>query len=300
MRVAITGSSGMVGRALSEALRRRGDEVVRVVRSFRDVSSRERVIVWQPDRGQVEAAKFEGVDAVVHLAGESIAGVWTPGKKRAIYQSRVKGTTLLARTLAERREKPAVLVSMSGVNYYGSNRGAEPLTEASPPGEGFMAEVTRAWEQSADAAREAGIRVVHPRTAPIYSPKGGVLKVLLPLYRLGLGARLGSGEQYMPWIALEDVTGALLFFLDRPGIAGAVNLVAPDFVTNAELNAELARAVKRPTVLKAPAFALRLAPGGMGEELLLAGLKVIPTVLQDAGFIWNQPRLREALGAMLG
>ena len=300
MRIAITGSSGMIGRALMEALQRRGDEIVRVVRSFRGVSGRERVIVWQPEKGQIEAAKLEGFDAVVHLAGESIAGVWTPRKKRAIYDSRVQGTTLLANALAARRGKPAVLVSMSGVNYYGSDRGDEPLTESSPPGTGFMADVSVAWEKSADPARDAGIRVVHPRTAPIYSPKGGMLKALLPLYRMGLGAKLGSGEQYTPWIALEDVVRALLLFLDSTDFTGPVNLVAPNFVTNAELNDELARAVSRPSFLKAPEFALRLAPGGMADELLLGGLKVIPKVLQDAGFVWERPRLREALGVMVG
>src|SRR5690606_14096330 len=165
MRVAVTGSSGMVGRALLEALRARGDEVVRVVRSFRGVAARERVIVWHPQKGQIEAAKLEGMDAVVHLAGESIAGVWTPRKKREIHQSRVQGTTLLARALAERRQKPAVLISMSGVNYYGSDRGDEPLTESSPPGTSFMAKVVIDWEASATPARDAGIRVVHPRTA---------------------------------------------------------------------------------------------------------------------------------------
>ena len=299
MRVAVTGSSGMVGRALLEALRRRGDEVVRVVRSFRGVAARERVIVWHPQKGQIEAAKLEGMDAVVHLAGESIAGVWTPRKKREIRESRVQGTTLLARALAERREKPAVLISMSGVNYYGSDRGDEPLTEDSPPGTSFMAKVVIDWETSANAARDAGIRVVHPRTAPIFSPKGGMLKVILPLYRLGLGAKLGSGEQYMPWIALDDVTSALLTFLDNPEFAGPVNLVAPQTVTNTELNQELARAVERPAVLKAPAFALKLAPGGMGEELLLGGLKVIPKALQDRGFVWKHPQLRGALAAML-
>lgn len=299
MRVAVTGSSGMVGRALLEALRRRGDEVVRVVRSFRGVAARERVIVWHPQKGQIEAAKLEGMDAVVHLAGESIAGVWTPRKKREIRESRVQGTTLLARALAERREKPAVLISMSGVNYYGSDRGDEPLTEDSPPGTSFMAKVVIDWETSANAARDAGIRVVHPRTAPIFSPKGGMLKVILPLYRLGLGAKLGSGEQYMPWIALDDVTSALLTFLDNPEFAGPVNLVAPQTVTNTELNQELARAVERPTVLKAPAFALKLAPGRMGEELLLGGLKVIPKALQDRGFVWKHPQLRGALAAML-
>ncbi len=299
MRIAITGSSGLIGRALQDALRARGDEIVRVVRSFRNVAAREPVVVWHPDQGQIEAAKLEGMDAVVHLAGESIAGVWTPAKKRAILSSRVQGTGLIARALAERSRKPAVLVSMSGVNWYGSDRGAEPLTEASAPGTGFMAEVAQAWEEAADPARAAGIRVVHPRTAPVFSPEGGMLPLLLPLYRFGLGAKLGSGGQYAPWVALEDAVRAILFLLDRPDIQGPVNVAAPQAVTNAELTEELARAVKRPSVLRVPSFALRLAPGGMADELLLGGLNVVPRVLQEAGFQWTWPRLREALAEML-
>lgn len=289
----------MIGRALQEALRARGDEIVRVVRSLRNVAAREPIVVWHPDQGQIEAAKLEGLDALVHLAGESIAGVWTPGKKRAIRSSREKGTALIARSLAERTRKPAVLVSMSGVNWYGSDRGAEPLTEESGPGTGFMAEVAQAWERAADPARDAGIRVVHPRVAPVFSPKGGMLPALLPLYRLGLGAKLGSGEQYAPWVALEDTVRAILFLIDRTDIQGPVNVVAPQAVTNAELTEALARAVKRPAVLRVPSFALRLAPGGMAEELLLGGLNVVPRVLQEAGFTWKWPRLREALAGML-
>ncbi len=298
MRVAVTGSHGMVGRALTQALQERGDLVTRVVRSFKNVSARERVVVWHPGKGQIEAHKLEGYDAVVHLAGESIAGVWTPGKKRAIRESRVQGTDLLARTLATRREKPAVLVSASGVGYYGTER-AEPLDETSAPGTGFMAETAIAWERAADPARDAGIRVVHTRFGNILSPRGGFLGVLLPLFRLGLGATLGAGDQVWPWIALGDVVRAILFVIDQPELVGPVNVVAPHVVTNAEMTEEVARAVHRPSVLRVPAFALKVAPGRMADELLLGGQHVVSVKLRSAGFEFRHPELHQALESML-
>lgn len=299
MKVAVTGSNGFVGRALVAALRERGDDVLRIVRSFAGVSARERVAVWHPDSGEIEAAKLEAVDAVVHLAGESIAGVWTPWKKRAIRESRVEGTELLARTIARLKQKPGVLISVSGMNYYGERPGSVPVDENSPPGEGFLAEVTVAWERAADAARDAGIRVVHPRFGNILHPSGGMLKVLLPLYKLGFGARLGSGDQMWPWVARADVIRALVFLIERDDIAGAVNIVAPEAVSNDRFTEELARAVKRPSVLKVPAFALRALPGGMADNLLLGGANIVPRRLQDADFEFRWPLLRAALEDML-
>lgn len=300
MRVAITGSHGMVGRALMQALQARGDEITRVVRSFANVSARERVVVWHPQKGQIEAAKLEGHDAVVNLAGEPLTGVWTPGKKRSIRASRVQGTDLLARTIAQRSTKPSVLVSASGINYYGNEAGAQPVDESAPPGSGFMAEVAVAWERAADPARHAGIRVVHTRFANILSPSGGMLEILLPLFRLGLGAKLGSGEQMWPWVALEDVVRAILFSLDRNDVSGPVNVVAPDAVTNAEFTDAIAVAVHRPSVLRVPTFALKLAPGDFAEQLLLSGLHIVPTKLQEAGFAFRHPELEAALKTMLG
>jgi hypothetical protein len=299
MKVAVTGSSGFVGSALVAALRERGDEVLRVVRSFGGVSARERVAVWHPDSGQIEAVKLEGVDAVVNLAGESVAGVWTPGRKRAIRDSRVHGTNLLARTLAGLQQKPNVFVSVSGMNFYGERPGSSPVDETSPPGEGFLAEVAIAWETAADAARDAGIRVVHPRLGNVLHPSGGMLKTLLPLYRLGFGAKFGSGDQMWPWVTREDVVRALLFLMARTDVSGPVNLVAPEAVSNARFTDELARAVERPSVLKVPAFALRVLPGNMADELLLGGANIVPRKLEDAGFTFRWPRLREALAAML-
>ena len=299
MKVAVTGSSGFVGKALVAALRERGDDVLRIVRSFGGVSARERVAVWHPASGEIEAAKLEGVDAVVHLAGESIAGVWTPGKKRSIRESRVQGTSLLAQTIARLKQKPRVLVSVSGMNYYGERPGAVPVDETSPPGEGFLAEVAVAWEKAADAARHAGIRVVHPRFGNVLHPSGGMLKVLLPLYKLGLGAKFGSGDQMWPWIARDDLIRALLFAIERDDISGPVNFVAPEAVSNATFTEEVARAVERPSVLKVPAFALRVMPGNMADNLLLGGANIVPRKLESAGFEFEHPRLREALESML-
>lgn len=281
------------------ALHARGDEVTRVVRSFKNVSARERVVVWHPQKGQIEAAKLEAHDAVVNLAGESLLGVWTPGKKREIRESRVQGTDLLARTLAQCSARPAVLVSTSGINYYGNAMSPQPIDESAPPGTGFMAEVAVAWERAANPAYEAGIRVVHPRFANILSPGGGMLEILLPLFRLGLGARLGTGEQPWPWVALEDVVRAILFLIDRSDTTGPVNVAAPDAVTNAEFTDALARAVHRPSVLRVPEFALKLAPGNFAEQLILSGLHIVPAKLQAAGFEFRHPRLDAALAAML-
>ena len=299
MRIAVTGSRGLVGSALIRALEERGDTVVRVVRSFTGVSARERVIVWHPEKGVIESGKLEGLDAVVHLAGESLAGVWTPGKKREIRRSRVEGTELLSRSLAAAREKPGALISASGVDYYGDRPGGEPVDEDSPPGTGFMSEVAVAWERAADPARAAGIRVVHTRFAVILSPEGGFLRTLLPLFRLGLGATLGRGTQLWPWVALDDVVNALLFVLDRSDIAGPVNVVAPEAVTHERLTEEIARAVGRPSFLRVPAFALRIAPGNMADQLLLGSKRVVPRRLQEAGFTFRWPELRPALEAML-
>lgn len=289
----------MIGRAVMHALRGRGDVVTRVVRSFKNVTARERVAVWHPRQGQIEAAKLEGHDAVVHLAGESLVGVWTPGKKRAIRDSRVKGTELLARTLAGLHEKPAVLVCASGVTYYGRDADGQPVAESSPPGTGFLAETAVAWERAANAARDAGIRVVHMRFASILSPDGGLLRVLLPFYRLGLGPKFGAGEHMWPWVALDDVVRAILFALDHGDLDGPVNVAAPETVSNAQLTDAIAAAVRRPSVLSVPAFALRLAPGDMAEEILLAGQWVSTDKLRGAGFTFTQPRLRPALEAML-
>jgi uncharacterized protein len=299
MRVVVTGSTGLVGTAVTNELRRAGHDVTRVVRSYGGVPHGERAIVWQPDRGVIEAAGLEGADVVVHLAGESVAGVWTDAKKRRIRDSRVNGTALLASTLAGLTDRPRALFSASGFNFYGDRPDGDEVDERSPAGTGFLAEVARDWETATAPAKEAGIRVVNMRFGNVLSPRGGMLPVLLPLFRVGLGAKFGDGSQYWPWIALDDIPPALLHVLERPEIAGPVNFAAPRAVTNAEFTDTLADVVGRPSFLKVPAFAARLAPGHMSDELLLGGARVLPRVLLESGYPYRSPELKPALKAML-
>jgi uncharacterized protein len=299
VRFAVTGATGLVGGEMSRQLRAAGHEVMPVVRSFSDVGHGERAVVWQPDRGLIEAEGLEGVDVVIHLAGESLAGVWTPGKRRRIRDSRTQGTALLARTLAGLRRPPRALFSASGFNYYGDRADGEPIDEAAPPGTGFLAEVAQAWEAATQPAADAGIRVVITRFGNVLSPRGGLLGVLVPLFRLGLGAPLGSGRQIWPWIDLADIPRALLHVLERPEIAGPVNFVAPNPVTNEEFTAALAAALNRPVILRVPAFAAKLVPGDMFNELLFSGARVVPRKLEESGFPYLHRELRPALRAML-
>ena len=298
MRFAITGSTGLVGGYLTRYLRGQGHEVTRVVRAYGGLPPGERAVVWHPDEGVIEGAGLEGHDVVIHTAGESIAGVWTEGKKRRIRESRVRGTTLLARTLAGLEQKPRALFSASAMGIYG-DRGDERLDEDSPTGTGFLADVAREWEASTQAAEDAGIRVVHMRFGNVLAPDGGMLDVLLPLYRLGLGARLGSGRQYWPWIAADEIGPAIVHILERPELRGPVNFVAPQAVTNAEFTAAVAGAVGRPSIFKVPGFATRLAPGGMADELLLSSMRIRPKRLLDSGYAFRHPELKPALKTML-
>lgn len=299
MRLAITGSTGLVGTVLTRFLRERGNEVTRVVRSYSGLPAGERAVIWHPDEGTIDADGLEGHDVVVHLAGESIAGVWTAAKKRRIRESRVRGTTLLARTIAGLRQPPRTLLSASSFDYYGDRPDREILDESSSRGSGFLPEVVAAWENSTQPAAEAGIRVVLARFGNILSPRGGMLAVLLPFYRLGLGTRFGNGEQYWPWISLDDVPTAALHVLERPEITGPVNFVAPQQVTNAEFTDTIAAVVGRPSFLKVPAFAARLAPGGMADHLLLRSARVVPRKLESSGYPFVEPALRGALVSLL-
>jgi uncharacterized protein len=299
LRIAITGASGFLGSELTRVFRGRGDRVTPVTRSLGSVDHGERAVVWHPERGVIEAGGLEGHDVVIHLAGESIAGVWTSGKKRRIRESRVQGTTLLARTLAGLKSKPRVLFAASGLGIYGDQPPGVAVDESFPPGEGFLAEVGRAWEASTQPASEAGIRVVHMRFANILSPSGGMLATLLPIFRLGLAASFGSGRQIWPWIALEDMAPAILHLLERPDIAGPVNFAAPEPVTNEEFTRAVASVVSRRALFSIPKFATQLAPGGMGEELLLSSVHMVPRRLLESGYQFRQPRLEPALRAML-
>lgn len=299
VRFAITGSSGLIGSILREFLEREGHGVTRVVRPSSSASSAERSVMWDPRGGSIDAAGLEDHDVVIHLAGESIAGLWTEARKRRIRESRVRGTTLLAETLARLERPPRVFYSGSAMGYYGDRDPGVIITENSAPGEGFLAEVAQEWEAATRAAEDAGIRVVHMRMGNVLSPRGGMLQALLPLFRLGLGATLGSGEQMWPWIAGPEIPHALLHVLAHEELRGPVNFVAPQPVSNAEFTKALASAVRRPALFAVPAFAAKLAPGGMAEEMLLGGARIIPEKLQVSGYEFRHPDLRDALRTLL-
>jgi uncharacterized protein (TIGR01777 family) len=286
--VAITGASGFLGSALVQALQADGVQVLRIGRG------KDADIVWNPNAGELDPSRLAGVDAVVHLAGENIAQRWTDRAKRAIRESRVQGTLLLARTLAALREKPRVLVSASAVGIYGAHRGDEILTESSSLGADFLAGVGKDWEKAAQPARDAGIRVVHNRTGVVLHPAGGVLKKLLPILSVGVGGRIGSGNQWMPWIARADWVRAIRFLLDA-NLDGPLNLSAPNPATNAQFTDSLGRVLKRPTLMSVPEVAVKLAFGQMGEDTVLASQRMVPERLLAAGFRFDFADLEPAL-----
>jgi uncharacterized protein len=297
MKVAITGASGFIGSALVPFLTTGGHEVVRLVRRAPKAKDEAR---WDPERGQVDAAALEGVDAVFNLSGENIAGGrWTEGRKALLRSSRVGPTRLLTETLAGLKAKPRVLVSASAIGTYGS-RGDAWVTEEDAAADDFLGRLSVDWEAAAAPARAAGIRVVHPRIGLVLSPAGGALgKMLLP-FRAGLGGVLGPGTQYMSWIALDDLLGVFHHLLDRGDIEGPVNAVAPEPVTNAEFTKTLGRVLGRPTVVPAPAFALRLALGEMAGATLLSSARVRPERLAATGYRFRFPALEGALRHVLG
>jgi uncharacterized protein (TIGR01777 family) len=298
MKVLISGSSGLVGSALIPVLTDGGHQVVRVVRSQpRDEVSE---VCWNPEVGDIDAARLKNIEAVVHLAGESIAaGRWTAARKARILDSRVKGTRLLAETLAGLEQRPKVLVSASAVGYYG-DRGAEALTEESGSGSAFLSEVCRQWEAATGPAAAAGIRVVNLRFGVMLSAVGGALPRLLTPFRMGVGGRLGSGKQYMAWIALDDVIEVILHAIRTETLRGPVNAVAPQSVTNGEFTKTLGRVLGRPTAFPLPAFAARLAFGQMADELLLCSQRVEPAELLASGYQFRFPDLEGALRHLLG
>ena len=289
-RVAITGASGLIGGALSAFLTARGDEVLHLVRRQpRTVAE----IGWDPQAGELDPSRLDGVDAVVHLAGAGVGDHrWTPAYKQVILASRVDGTRTLATTLAGMQRPPA-LVCGSAVGAYGEDRGDEILTEESPPGPGFLAEVVRVWEEAARPARDAGIRVVHARTGLVLAPDGGAMGRLLPLARLGLGGPLGSGRQYWSWITLRDEVRALAHLVDRDDVSGIVNLTGPAPARQRDVVDAVAAALHRPALLPAPALALRLYLGEFSSDVL-GSLRVLPTVLAASGFEFEHADLQQA------
>jgi uncharacterized protein len=305
MKVVVTGSSGLIGQALLSRLTALGHDTVTLVR--RPAGAREAgepggagEAQWEPAEGRIDSGALEGSEAVVHLAGAGIGDHrWTPARKEMILRSRVESTTVLCRALVGLKDPPSVLVSASAIGYYG-DRGDEELTEESGPGTGFQAEVCRAWEEATAPAEAAGIRVVHLRSAVVLARQGGALRKQLPLFRAGLGGRLGSGDQWFSWISLPDEVGVIVEAIGNGSLSGPLNASAPAPVTNREFTRQLGRALHRPAVLGVPPFALRAALGrGLANELLLGSLRVLPRRLVESGYRFQDPGIEEALRSVL-
>jgi hypothetical protein len=296
MKVLLSGSSGFIGHEVIGRLEGRDHSVVRLVRGTPMAGD----ISWDPAGGRLAHQDLDGIDAVVHLAGENIAGGrWTAARKERIRTSRVAGTSLLAGTMARAAKPPSVLVCASAIGYYG-DRGAEILDEESAPGRGFLAEVCREWEAACEPARKRGLRVVHLRIGIVLGKGGGALASMLTPFRLGVGGRIGEGRQYWSWVTLDDVSRAVRHAIETESVGGPVNVVAPGAVTNTEFTRALGRVLGRPTLLPMPAFAARLALGEMADALLLASTRVEPRRLVASGFVFQHREIEGALRDVLG
>ncbi|GAC1322835.1 MAG: TIGR01777 family oxidoreductase [Mycobacteriales bacterium] len=296
MKIAVTGASGLIGSALLPALRSDGHQVLALVRRTPRGPDEAR---WDPAAGTVDAAALAGSDAVIHLAGIGVAdGRWTEDYKRQILASRADGTTTISRAIAALDPRPRVLLSASAIGWYGDTAD-RAVDESAPSGAGFLAEVVRQWEQATAPAESAGIRCVHMRTGVVLSKGGGALAKALPVFKAGLGGRLGSGQQYVSWISLADEVAAIRFLLTADDVVGPVNLTGPKPVTNADYTDVLGRVLRRPTLTVVPAFALRLGLGPFADEGVLTGQRVLPRVLERAGFAFTHPDVDSALRAEL-
>jgi uncharacterized protein len=296
MRVLIAGASGLVGSALIPVLETKGAEVTRLVRTSPGAGK----IEWHPNNDQIDATKLEGFDAIINFAGENIAGGrWTDEQKRKIHDSRVNGTHLLSEAMAKLKQPPKVFLCASATGIYG-DRGDEILDEQSDSGGGFLAGVCREWEQATEPAVAAGVRTVQLRFGPILAREGGMLAKLLTPFKMGMGGKVGSGKQYISWVAIDDAVGAIKLALNDESIRGPLNIVSPHPVTNEEFTKTLGHVLSRPTALAMPAFAVRLAFGEMADEMLLTSQRVIPKRLNDAGYEFEYPELEGALRKHLG
>ncbi|HWQ34151.1 MAG TPA: TIGR01777 family oxidoreductase [Blastocatellia bacterium] len=300
MKLLITGATGLVGRTLCRWLKDDGHSIVALSRTPDParVPQADAVFAWQPEAGMPPAAAFEGVDGVIHLAGESVAAQrWTAEHKRRVRDSRVLGTRHLVEAMQALAAPPKVFISASAVGFYG-DRGDEVLDENSPPGHGFLSEVCVEWEREAQRAAEFSVRVALLRIGVVLSPQGGALTQMLPIFRLGLAGKLGSGRQWFPWIHLDDVVGIIRFTLEQP-VSGPVNVTAPGIVTNAEFTEALARVLHRPAFFAAPAFGLKLVMGEMAA-VVLASQRAVPQAVLEAGYKFRYPELRSALTDIFG
>ena len=297
-RILVSGASGPIGSALLPSLKSSGARISRLARPGAKYSaSDEQQVPWNPSQ-PLSPEAVSGFDAVIHLAGESIVGRWTDAKKREIRDSRVKGTSNLARALAQAKQKPQVFICSSAIGYYG-DRGDELLTEQSSAGAGFLPEVCVEWEAAAKHASDAGIRTVSMRTGVVLSPKGGALGKMLTPFKLGVGGRIGNGRQWMSWVDVQDMVGAIHFMLQNDLLRGPVNMVAPNPVTNAEFTKALAAVLSRPAIFPVPAFAVKLGFGEIGETALLGSQRVEPRRLTDGGYAFQFSDLRASLKHVL-
>jgi len=299
MKVLISGSSGMVGSALYRQLENNSNfEPVRLLRK-QSPETEGASIIWQPAQDQLDSEALQGIDAVVHLGGVNIADKrWSPEVKQKIYNSRIQSTTLLANQMAALEQPPSVFLCASAIGFYG-DRGVDRLDESSERGRGFLADVCQAWEQSTRPALDAGIRVVNMRFGMILSQQGGALAQMLTPFKLGVGGKLGSGQQYWSWIALPDVINAIQFCLEHAEIQGPVNFVSPDEVTNLEFTKTLGKVLSRPTCLPVPAWGIKTIFGEMGQELMLSSARVTPVRLKEAGFTFEYGQLEDAFRGLL-
>jgi uncharacterized protein (TIGR01777 family) len=296
MKILVSGSSGFIGKAFLPFATTAGHQIVRLLRT----DPGEKDTWWNPIDKEIDAGALDGIDGVVHLAGENLgARRWTAAKKERIKTSRVNGTRFLCETLAAASRPPKVLVSASAIGFYG-NRGDGILTEESGAGEGFLSQVAREWEEATEPCKRRGIRVVNLRIGVVLSPTGGVLEYLLPVFSSGAGGVVGSGKQYVSWIAMDDLLRVILRVLEDESFAGSVNAVAPNPVTNEELTKTLGYVLGRPSLMRVPAFALKLALGEAAEETVLASARVVPKRLLDADFHFRYPHLETALRHSLG
>jgi len=295
MKIVISGSSGLIGTQLVAKLSNSGHEVIRLVRR----SPKAGEIQWNPKSGTLDASALEGVDAVIHLSGAGIGDKrWSDGYRKEILDSRTDTTALLAKTIASLSRKPSVFLSGSAIGIYGA-RNDEQLTEVSTHGTGFLAEVCEQWEAAAKPAVDAGVRTVYLRTGIVLSPKGGALKKLLPLFKLGVGGKFGNGKQWQSWISIDDEIGAIEYLLTA-NVSGAVNLTAPNPVTNAEFTKVLASVLKRPAIVPVPTFAPKILLGGeLADALLFTGQRVIPAALNASGYSFKHTTLESALRSLL-
>ena len=297
MRIAVSGSTGMIGAALVARLVEQGHVILRLVRSEPPPGSPD--IRWDPTSGEFDTARLEGINAVVHLSGESIVGRWTSEKKAQVRDSRIVSARVLCEALGKLEDPPGVLVSASATGYYG-DRGDELLTEDSFPGTGFLADLCRDWEAATEPAANRGVRVANTRFGVVLSRSGGMIQRALPMFRMGVGGMLGSGDQYMSWVAIDDLIRALDYVISDSALRGPVNVVSPNPVTNREFTKALSKVLSRPAPFVLPAFALRLAYGEMADETFLSSARVLPARLSASGFEFAHPDLVPALSYVLG